>query len=69
MLTAHQRYRQAVTKARLLDRREMRNFLAGRSEWLESSMDRERALLIEEIERAYQAGRRDAAAESFNKDK
>jgi hypothetical protein len=56
-LTPEMRYRQAIGKARIIAAREMREFMAGNRDWLECSTDRERAFVIAEIGRAYEAGR------------
>lgn len=54
-LTAEQRYRQAEIKTRMQVARSVRLFLEGRADTV-SVVWRERANLIAEIERAYQAG-------------
>jgi hypothetical protein len=60
MLTPEMRYRQAIRKARIIAHRELLDFLAGKRDWLECSTDRERAFVIAEIGRAYEAGRASA---------
>ena len=57
VLTAEQRYTQAIRKARLIVTREMRLMLEGKNDWVHCRADLERKFLIDEIERAYQAGR------------
>lgn len=57
-LTGEQRYRQAILKDTLVMRRNMRRFMANEIAVLEGS--RRRQLIIAEIERAYEAGKRDA---------
>lgn len=56
--TPAQRYRQAVTKARILGRRQIRQMVAGERDCVECTGDMEREFIIREIERAYEAGRR-----------
>ncbi len=57
MLTAEQRYRQAIRKARILSARELRLMMEGKREDSGTpTMDLERKFLIAEIERAYQLG-------------
>lgn len=60
-LTAEQRYRQAMAKSRIVAQREFRGFMEGKVPWLESGMDRDRAMIIDAIDRAYRAGLADAA--------
>jgi hypothetical protein len=57
VLTPKQRYWQAVTKARIQGDREMREFMEGKRDWLECAGDREREYVIQEIGRAFDAGR------------
>jgi hypothetical protein len=61
-LTPQMRYRQAIRKARIVVERELREFLAGKRDWLECGMDRERDFVIAEIGRAYEAGKTAALA-------
>ena len=62
MLTAEQRYQQALRKARIIFNRNMRAFLAGtRSHSGPPGIDIERDCLIKEIARAFEAGRRSTA--------
>lgn len=56
MLTREQRYWQAVRKARIIERREFREFLAGQRPWLNCHMDRERDILMRELDCAYRIG-------------
>jgi hypothetical protein len=51
-MTAEQRYKQAILKARLIARAELRAFMAGESDVLDCSGDRERQFIIAEIQRA-----------------
>jgi hypothetical protein len=56
-LTGEHRYRQAVTLARRVSRREVDDLIAGRISGTEMcGMDRERYHLIRELDRAYEAG-------------
>jgi hypothetical protein len=52
MLTAEQRYWQAVQKARLIAKFELKQFLEGKIDLLPCSGDRERAFIIAEIAKA-----------------
>lgn len=58
-MTPQQRYHQAVRKARILGARSMRKMLAGEAPFAECVMDLERAAIIAELGRAYDAGKRD----------
>lgn len=56
-LTGQQRYRQAMTLADRRHKRMVSDFIAGRITHTEMcGMDRERACLIREFDRAYNAG-------------
>lgn len=57
ILTAEQRYRQALAKTRLRDERACRAFMAGEVAILDLSGEREN--IIAELERAYRAGLED----------
>ena len=56
MITAEQRYRQAIRKARLQGARSMRRMLEGKEPFAECIMDLEQKALIKEIDRAFEAG-------------
>ncbi len=56
MLTAEQRYNQAIRKARIMTQRAVRKMMAGEADETPSMMDLERKFLIAEIERAYRIG-------------
>jgi len=51
-MTAEQRYKQAIVKARIIAQRELRQFLAGEIDILPCSGDRERQFIIDAIEKA-----------------
>ena len=57
MLTAEQRYRQAIQKARILARRNLKIFMSGRADVLECSGDIERRCIVQEIAHAYDIGK------------
>ena len=61
-ITAAQRYRNAVTKARIKGQRSLRLFLEGKADIAECSDPRPD--IIAEIARAYEAGRIDGRRES-----
>jgi hypothetical protein len=61
-LSGEQRYRQALIKAGIVARRELRRFLAGELDYLPGHRDRE--FIIAEIDRAYRAGVSDGKASS-----
>lgn len=57
LLTAEQRYWQAVTKAHIIGKRRVRLMLEGKADSAECSHPR--LYLIAELDRAYKAGLRD----------
>lgn len=60
-LTAKQRYRQALAKAKITARRSLQAFIDGREPFAKCGLDLERDCLIAEIERAYRIGYADGA--------
>jgi hypothetical protein len=57
MLTAEQRFRQARQKARMIGQRQVRQMMAGERDYAECWGDLERQFIIDEINRAFEAGR------------
>jgi len=57
-LTGEQRYRQAVAKDRITRQRNMRLWMADKLPFLEGSQLRQ--FIVAELDRAYEAGKRDA---------
>jgi hypothetical protein len=50
-MTGEQRYKQIMTKCRLIAQRELRQFMAGEIDILPCSGDRERAMIIAELDK------------------
>jgi hypothetical protein len=67
MLTPEQRYWQALKKARLRSRRNFRRVMEGKEHVIWCLRDMEKAALIEELGRAYEAGRSAALNQTSNK--
>ncbi len=59
-MTAEQRYWQAIKKARIQNKRNMRRWLEGKDDMVEYVGELERSALIKELARAYEAGRASA---------
>jgi hypothetical protein len=65
-LTAEQRYNQAIRKVRIAAARELQKFEAGKSNFLPgNTLNREKAAIIAEMARAYDAGYRDGHAKDL----
>lgn len=61
-LTPELRYRQARQKARMIGQRQCRQMMAGERDYAECWGDLERQFIIDEIGKAYEAGKAAAMA-------